>query len=107
MKTKAHPAATSNHGARVGLCKNVGGVGRHAPRLLRKLRNHTMPLKPEIEVLTPKEAAELLRVSLSWLAKARMRGEGPPYIKFGRSVRYSAAVVQAWMKSRLRFSTSD
>jgi hypothetical protein len=26
-------------------------------------------------LLTPKEAAHLLRVSLSWLAKARMRGD--------------------------------
>ena len=58
-------------------------------------------------LLTPKGAAELLKVSLSWLAKARMRGEGPPYIKFGRSVRYSAVVLQAWMKSQQRFSTSD
>jgi hypothetical protein len=29
-----------------------------------------------------------LNVSTSWLAKARMRGEGPPFIKVGRSVRY-------------------
>ena len=35
-------------------------------------------------LLTPKEAADFLRVSLSWLAKARMRGDGPPYAKFGR-----------------------
>ena len=34
-----------------------------------------------IVLLTPKEAAKLLKVSLSWLAKARMRGDGPPYIK--------------------------
>jgi hypothetical protein len=26
---------------------------------------------------TPKEAARILRVSVSWLAKARMRGDGP------------------------------
>jgi hypothetical protein len=30
---------------------------------------------------TPKEAARLLKFSLSWLAKARMRGDGPPYIR--------------------------
>ena len=40
---------------------------------------------PTIVLLTPKEAAKLLKVSLSWLAKARMRGEGPPYIKIGKS----------------------
>ena len=36
------------------------------------------PTVPIIVVLTAKEAAKLLKVSLSWLAKARMRGDGPP-----------------------------
>ena len=34
-------------------------------------------------VLTAKEAGTRLKVSLSWLAKARMRGDGPPYIQIG------------------------
>lgn len=54
---------------------------------------------PTIVLLTPKEAAKLLKVSVSWLAKARMRGEGPPYVKFGRSIRYSEAAVLQWLKS--------
>ena len=58
-------------------------------------------------LLTPKEAAVLLKVSVSWLAKARMRGDGPPYIKVGRSIRYSEAAVIQWMKSRQRLSTSE
>ena len=58
-------------------------------------------------LLTPKEAAHLLRVSLSWLAKARMRGDGPPYIKIGRAVRYTEAALLQWMKSRQRLSTSE
>ena len=33
---------------------------------------------------SPKEAAQFLKLSTSWLAKARMRRDGPPYIKFGR-----------------------
>jgi len=46
-------------------------------------------------LLKPKEAAVLLKVSVSWLAKARVRGDGPPYIKVGRSIRYSeAALIQ-------------
>jgi len=59
-----------------------------------------------IVLLTPKEAAKLLKVSLSWLAKARMRGDGPPYIQVGRSIRYSEAALLQWMKSRQRRSTS-
>ena len=57
-------------------------------------------------VLTPKEAAQRLRLSSSWLAKARMRGDGPPYIQIGRAIRYTEAALIQWMKSRQRLSTS-
>jgi predicted DNA-binding transcriptional regulator AlpA len=63
---------------------------------------------PSIVLLTPKEAARPLKVSLSWLAKARMRGDGPPYVKLGnRAIRYSEAALIQWMKSRQRLSTSE
>ena len=58
-------------------------------------------------LLTPAEAARILKVSLSWLAKARMRGDGPPYIPVGRSIRYSETALLQWMKSRQRLSTSE
>jgi predicted DNA-binding transcriptional regulator AlpA len=58
-------------------------------------------------LLTIMETAKLLRVSPSWLAKARMRGDGPPYVKLGRSVRYDEGALAQWMKSRLRLSTSQ
>ena len=69
----------------------------------------TVPPKPlpAVVLLTPKEAARLLKVSLSWLAKARMRGDGPPFIKVGRSIRYTETSLQQWMKSRQRLSTSE
>ena len=60
-----------------------------------------------IVLLPPKEAARLLKVSLSWAAKARMRGDGPPYIRVGRSIRYTEAALIQWMKSRQRLSTSE
>jgi len=69
------------------------------------------PLRPlsalAVALLTPMEAARLLKVSTSFLAKARMRGDGPPFIKVGRSVRYSEAALIQWMKSRNRQSTSE
>ena len=58
-------------------------------------------------VLTPTDTARLLNLSLSWLAKARMRGDGPPYIKVGRAIRYSEAALMQWMKSKQRTSTSQ
>ena len=58
-------------------------------------------------LMTPNDAAKVLQVSLSWLAKARMRGDGPPYIPVGRSIRYAEAALIQWMKSRQRSSTSE
>jgi predicted DNA-binding transcriptional regulator AlpA len=58
-------------------------------------------------LLVPKEAAQRLKLSVSWLAKARMRGDGPPYIKLGRSIRYPESGLLQWMKSRTRTSTSE
>jgi hypothetical protein len=52
-----------------------------------KTTNPTDIHDPE-ELLTPNEFAKVQKVSLSWLAKARKRGEGPPFVRFGRSVRY-------------------
>ena len=40
------------------------------------------------ELFTPKQYAKLAKVSVSYLAKARKRGDGPPYQRFGRSIRY-------------------
>jgi hypothetical protein len=65
------------------------------------------PSAPTVVLLTPKEAAMFLRVSLSWLAKARMSGDGPPYIQIGRSIRYSEDALIQWMKGRQRLSTSE
>jgi excisionase family DNA binding protein len=58
-------------------------------------------------LLTPSEAADFLRVSESWLAKARMRGDGPPFVKIGRSIRYRESDLVQWMKSRTHLSTSE
>ena len=66
--------------------------------------------KQQIDVsplLTAKDAGVRLKVSTSWLAKARMRGDGPPYICVGRSIRYAEAALIQWMKSRQRLSTSQ
>jgi predicted DNA-binding transcriptional regulator AlpA len=58
-------------------------------------------------LLTPREVANFLRVSQSWLAKARMRGDGPPFVKPGRSIRYRQGDLVRWMRSRTHLSTSE
>ena len=58
-------------------------------------------------LLTAKDASNLLRLSESWLAKARMRGDGPPYVKLGRAIRYREGSLLQWLRSRQRLSTSE
>jgi predicted DNA-binding transcriptional regulator AlpA len=57
-------------------------------------------------MLTPKQAARHLNLSVSWLAKRRLAGDGPPYVKLGGAVRYDEATLRQWMKSQQRTSTS-
>jgi len=54
------------------------------------------------EMLTAKEVATEMKISTSWLAKRRMDGDGPPYIKVGRSIRYMRTEIMQWMRSRQR-----
>jgi hypothetical protein len=61
----------------------------------------------EIEYMPPRQFARLIGVSESTLAKKRMAGDGPPYVKVGRSVRYSRDAGLAWMSGHARRSTSD
>jgi predicted DNA-binding transcriptional regulator AlpA len=65
------------------------------------------PVSSLMKFLTAKEVAVLYRVSLSWLAKRRMSGDGPPFVKVGRAVRYTEAGLLQWAKSRQRLSTSE
>jgi predicted DNA-binding transcriptional regulator AlpA len=57
-------------------------------------------------LLTPKQAARHLNLSVSCLAKRRLAGDGPPYVKLGGAIRYVETSLQQWMKSQQRTSTS-
>ena len=57
-------------------------------------------------LLTSKQAARRLNLSVSWLAKRRLAGDGPPYIKLGGAIRYAENSLQQWMKGQQRTSTS-
>ncbi len=46
-----------------------------------------------VRYLTSPEMAELLGVSVFTLLRLRKAGEGPPFIKIGRSVRYPIAAA--------------
>jgi excisionase family DNA binding protein len=55
----------------------------------------------------PREAADYLRSSESTLAKKRLTGEGPPFVRIGRAVRYRRSDLDAWMAASIRTSTSE
>ncbi len=58
-------------------------------------------------LLHPVQVAKLLGVSLSWLAKSRLHGTGPRFVKIGRAVRYAQSAVRDFILSRQRNSTSE
>ncbi len=52
-------------------------------------------------VLKEVDTAEYLQVSRAFLRHARIgRGEGPPFVKIGRSVRYRLIDLDAWLEQR-------
>ena len=80
------------------------------PPLESIARSRSHPAKTDTDferLFTPKEASQLLRLSLSWLAKSRVAGLGPTFVKLGRSVRYREKDLVQWLKSRARQSTSE
>jgi excisionase family DNA binding protein len=60
--------------------------------------------EPEVEqqqlALTISQSAKLLGISRALLYKLMMKGEGPPTIRFGRSVRILLASLQGWAEQR-------
>ncbi len=57
--------------------------------------------------LEPEQLADLLKISQSNLAKWRLYGGGPIFIKIGKNIRYDRADVEAWVAERKRRTTSD
>jgi len=57
--------------------------------------------------LTASEAASLLGLATSTLAKLRLSGNGPVYCKLGRRVVYRREDLEAWLESHVARNTSD
>ena len=54
-----------------------------------------------------KQAAERYGLSCSWLAKLRVYGGGPSFIRAGRRVLYDASTFEGWLESHRRNNTSE
>jgi predicted DNA-binding transcriptional regulator AlpA len=57
--------------------------------------------------MKPPQAAAYLQVSKSALAKKRVYGDGPKFVRWGRAVRYRREDLDAYMAARLVRSTSE
>jgi predicted DNA-binding transcriptional regulator AlpA len=57
--------------------------------------------------LTAGEAAKVLGLASSTLAKLRLSGNGPVYCKLGRRVVYRREDLEVWLESRVTRDTSD
>jgi hypothetical protein len=53
-----------------------------------------------IQLMTPDEAARLLRVTPATLATWRARHTGPAYVKIGHAVRYRPSDLEAFIGGR-------
>lgn len=79
--------------------------GNHAPQnLSQRLADSSLG---GMRLINEKEAAEVLRKPPSWMQMTRHRGDGPPYLKLGRAVRYDLNDLIAWVKAQKRTSTSQ
>jgi len=58
-------------------------------------------------ILTPMEAAKLLHLSVSTLAKMRLDGRGPRYVKLGHRVAYRQGDLLEWLEGNSFKSTSE
>ncbi|MDZ7895449.1 MAG: DNA-binding protein [Sphingobium sp.] len=59
------------------------------------------------KLLTEADLAARWGVARKTLANQRCRGDGPPFIKLGRLVRYDPVQADAWAAKRQYNSTSE
>lgn len=59
------------------------------------------------KMLRTPEAAQYLGVAAATLAKWRVFGGGPRYLKMGRAVAYDPVALDEWLAARVRVSTSQ
>ena len=85
-------------------------VGKQ-PTFESRLKSETelhLALSDMDSLLVPYEAAAHLRVTTGYLAKLRVEGGGPRYVKLApRVILYRLSDLRSYVESHLRTSTSD
>jgi hypothetical protein len=57
-------------------------------------------------VCTVDEAARIVGYSTGWLAKARITGGGPKFIKRPRKILYEITELRRWLSAQAQFSST-
>lgn len=87
----------------------IRGISR-APEPPHIHRQSSTLLERPVELLSlisPPALAEKIGVGVNCLAKWRLTGEGPPFIRIGRRVHYHPDDVSNWLQARRVRSTSE
>jgi hypothetical protein len=58
-------------------------------------------------LLTQREAASILSISVRSLERMRVTGLGPRFVKVGASVRYQQEALERWIAAQSRGSASE
>lgn len=64
-----------------------------------------VPPRSDNPFLTPVQAGDFVKLSWRTLEKMRQKGEGPPFRRHGRYIRYHIADLEAWSQANLHTST--
>ena len=59
------------------------------------------------QLISAEDAANILNISPSTLAKMRLSGASPRYVKLGRRVAYRPSDLEAWVESQSYTSTAQ
>jgi hypothetical protein len=84
-----------------GLGPLATAVGHDDPLITGWVRDNGLPR------LNEKQLAERWGVSVRTLQAARVKGDGVPFVRIGRAVRYRLEDVLAYEQARLRTNTSE
>jgi predicted DNA-binding transcriptional regulator AlpA len=79
----------------------------HAERVIRWHERTGLMTNKYEERLRVRDAADYIGLSISTLAKWRITGFGPRYIKAGARVLYDRADLDEWLKARRRSNTAQ
>jgi len=107
-------AASPAHDVPIAAAPNVPTAGDTGPargragsKTTRLASTVPLPVASRM-LLTENEVAARLGLSPATLRNWRVKGLGPPFVRLSpRAVRYEAEVVDEWIASRARRSTSD